>query len=60
MVAAGELERGRQGQILKAPRGRGVDVRSYSGPDESVVFGNALSGSPPSGLAYLSLIRASL
>ncbi len=46
--------------MLKAPRGRGVDVMSYSGPDKSVMIGNASSGLPASGLAYLSLTRVSL
>ncbi len=41
MVVAGELERRRR---ERPPRGKGVDVRSYSGLDESIVFGNASSG----------------
>ncbi len=50
----------REEKVLKPPQRKGVDFRSYSGLDESVVFGNTSSGLPPSGLAYLSLTCTSL
>ncbi len=52
-MVAGELERGRWGQMTGPPREVSRCFKSYSGPDESIE--NASSGSPPSGLAYLSL-----
>ncbi len=59
MVVAGELERGKPMTRPPPPWRRGVGVNFYSSPDESVVE-NASSGSPPSGLAYLSLTCTSL
>ncbi len=59
MVVAGEFRAGKLRAGDKAPRGKGEDVSFYSGLDESDVE-DVSSGSPSSGLAYLSLTCISL
>ncbi len=46
------------GMLIVTLYGEGSNASSTN--NKSVIFGNASSGSPPSGLAYLSLTRASL